>query len=509
MKRFTRFLWILPGLLLMSQFNPQSSRITDTFFPEKHDLPEVTPALKKQKGYTNYEELNAFLKDLCAKFPNQISMSYIGSTKKGRTIPLVQLKSNTPGNKVRVWMQGGLHGDEPASTEAMLYLLYQLLHDPAHADLLQKIDLTVLPMANIDGYLKQTRNNAENLDLNRDQTKLMATESALFKKAFSAFKPHVALDFHEFRPYRRDFAKMSTFGVTSAYDVMFLYSGNLNVPAPLRTYTQEVFLKPTLAQLDQHQLTHHDYVSTDTYQGEIHFNQGSNNARSSATNFALQNIVSTLVEVRGVGIGRTSFKRRIFTGYLVAKAYLNIAASEGEQLFTVLEKADASTDKITVSSKKHLYAGKLDFIDLEKTERIALDVTLRDAWQSKATLSRSRPAAYLLEASQGALVSKIEAYGLQVQRLEAPQAFKVEQFTVQNHQRAAEKYEKMTLQEVTTTLSTLTKTFEAGSFYIPVNQAGSPILFELLEPEAPNSFVSFGVLPTKTGEILPIYRLTP
>ena len=30
---------------------------------------------------------------------------------------------------------------------------------------------------------------------------------------------------------------------------------------------------------------------------------------------------------------------------------------------------------------------------------------------------------------------------------------------------------------------------------------------ELLEPEAPNSFVSFGILRTKINEILPIYRL--
>jgi hypothetical protein len=42
-----------------------------------------------------------------------------------------------------------------------------------------------------------------------------------------------------------------------------------------------------------------------------------------------------------------------------------------------------------------------------------------------------------------------------------------------------------------------------------MDQASSNILIELLEPEAPNSFVSFGILPTKTGEQLPIYRLIP
>lgn len=507
MKRFTRFFWILPALLLMSQFNPQSSRITDTFFPEKHDLPEVTPALKKEKGFTNYEELTAFLKDLVERFPEKISLSYIGNTKKGLAIPLVQLKSSTPGTKVRVWMQGGLHGDEPASTEALLYLLHQLLHEPAQATLLDKIDLAVLPMANIDGFLKQTRNNAENLDLNRDQTKLMAAESALYKQAFAAFQPQVALDFHEYRPYRRDYAKMSSFGVTGAYDVMFLYSGNLNVPANLRQFTQEMFLEPTRQLLNQHQITHHDYVSTDTYQGEIHFNQGSNNARSSATNFALQNTISTLVEVRGVGLGRTSFKRRIFTGYLVAKSYLDIAANKGTAVLQAIETANSSNAPVTVTSKKHIYVGQLDFIDLEKTERIQLDVTLRDAWQSKATLSRTRPAAYLIESSQTELIAKIKAYGLQVEALPAAKSFQIEEFTVQNYQQSAQKYEKMNLQDVTTSSTQLLKNFPAGTYFIPVNQPSSNILFELLEPEAPNSFVSFGVLATQTGKVLPIYRV--
>jgi len=491
----------------MSQFNPQSSRITDTFFPEKHDLAEVSPGLQKQKGFTNYAELIGFLEGLVQKFPDKITLSYIGETKKGLRIPLVQLKSQPTGKKIRVWMQGGLHGDEPASTEALLYLLHQLLHDSSHAATLEKIDLAILPMANIDGYLKQERPNAEGLDLNRDQTKLMAAESSLYKRAFAAFQPQIALDFHEYRPFRRDFAKMSTFGVTSSYDVMFLYSGNLNVPESLRLFTQDAFLSPTRFVLDQHKLTHHDYVSTDDYHGEIHFNQGSNNARSSATNFALQNVISTLVEVRGVGIGRSSFKRRVFTGYLIAKSYLDIAAANVEQIEETLLASQGANNPITVTSKKHIYVGKLDFIDLEKSERIQLDVTLRDAWQSKPGLTRKRPVAYLLDEDQGLLVSKLETYGLKVQRLSEAKTFEIEQYTIKEYQQAAQKYEKMNLQEVSTTITTSTKTFAPGTYYVAVDQKGSNLLFELLEPEAPNSFVSFGVLKTEAQQILPIYRL--
>lgn len=509
MGHLIRICWLLLAFLLMSQFNPQSSRITDKFFPEKEDLPEITPALRKTKGFTNYKELICFLDTLCKQFPEQLNLSYIGKTKKGYDIPLIRLSQKNENKKVKIWMQGGLHGDEPASTEALLYLLYQLLHDKSNAQLLEQIDLAILPMANIDGYLKEERSNAEGLDLNRDQTKLMATESILFKRAFSAFQPHIALDFHEYRPYRRDFAKMSTFGVTSAYDVMFLYSGNLNVPASLRHFTNDHFLAPTRKILDENQLRHNDYVSTDTYRGEIHFNQGSNSARSSATNFALQNVISTLVEVRGVGIGRTSFKRRIFTAYLIAKSFLAQAAAQPEAVFQALEKASTTLpEEITVMSKRKIYVGKLDFIDLEKTENIQLDVTIHDAWQSQAILTRSRPAAYILTADQSSLITKLEAFGLQINVLETPKTFVVEEFTVNEHQTLAEKYEKMTLQEVSIATKSISKTFAAGSYYIAVNQPNGNILFELLEPEAPNSFVRFGVLATKAGATLPIYRST-
>ena len=50
-------------------------------------------------------------------------------------------------------------------------------------------------------------------------------------------------------------------------------------------------------------------------------------------------------------------------------------------------------------------------------------------------------------------------------------------------------------------------TVKQGTYLILTNQRASNILTELLEPEAPNSFVSFGILRTEINQILPIYRL--
>ena len=209
MKKYYFFiLFSLSVSLLTAQLSPQSKKITEKFFSEFEELESLTPALKKKKGYTNYKELIEFLNNISSSHQDKVTLNYIGESAKGKKIPVIFLSNNLSNNeKLSVWMQGGLHGDEPAGTEAMLYLIHTLLNDTKYDYLLDRIDLAILPMANIDGYLKNNRYAANGLDLNRDHTKLMAVETRLIKKAFVKFNPDVALDFHEYRPYRKDFAQ--------------------------------------------------------------------------------------------------------------------------------------------------------------------------------------------------------------------------------------------------------------------------------------------------------------
>jgi hypothetical protein len=65
----------------------------------------------------------------------------------------------------------------------------------------------------------------------------------------------------------------------------------------------------------------------------------------------------------------------------------------------------------------------------------------------------------------------------------------------------------MKLQKVKTEVTTIQKEFPVGTLLISMQQQRSNLLTEVLEPEAPNSFVSFGVLKTKLDDTLPIYRV--
>lgn len=490
-----------------AQLNPQSKQITKKFFPEFEVLENITPALQKKKGFTDYDELMLFLNNLVEQHPETIKLSFIGESQKGHQIPLVLLTTQNTNEKIKVWMQGGLHGNEPASTEGMLYLLDKLLNDSQYTYLLDNVVLAVVPMANIDGYIKQDRYAANGLDLNRDQTKLMAPESVSLKQAFSDFNPEIGLDFHEYRPYRKDFTQLSDFGITSLFDAMFLYSGNLNVPENIRTLTDTLFVENARQILDKNELKHHDYISTGKYGGEIHFNQGSTNARSSATNYALTNTISTLFEIRGVGIGRTSFKRRINTAFLIAISYLETAYHNIELVKNEIKKATESQTDIVVTSAKTIEKDSIKTIDLNTNEIINLEITVRDGMRSKPKLIRKRPTAYLINANQTEIIEKLKILGVVVEILAEDQEQEVETYIVSEYDRDSNKYEKMNLQTIETSIESKKVVFPKGTFKISTNQKRTNIIIEVLEPEALNSFVSFGVLTTNKDETLPIYRV--
>ena len=199
LKKVILYILILNFLAASAQLNQEPKKITGKFFSKHNDIENITPALKKKKGFTNYKELLAFIQEIVKKHPEIVSSNFIGESQKGKKIPIVYIKNNRnkDDKKLRVWMQGGLHGNEPASTESLLFIMHLILEDPKYIYLLDKIELAISPMANIDGSLKNDRYAANGLDLNRDHTKIMAPETKASIRAFNDFNPHVALDFHE------------------------------------------------------------------------------------------------------------------------------------------------------------------------------------------------------------------------------------------------------------------------------------------------------------------------
>jgi hypothetical protein len=173
------------------------------------------------------------------------------------------------------------------------------------------------------------------------------------------------------------------------------------------------------------------------------------------------------------------------------------------QIKTAVE--NPNTD-LVVKSKTPVTKQKLNVIDLETNDLIDIDVNLADAWQTKPSLTRTRPTAYILMPTQENLVEKLKILGLQVQQLKNALEVEVENYMVTDYRKDAEKTEGVFRQNVSTNTKVVKRNFPQGSYVVYMNQPNSNLAVEVLEPEAPNSFVSLSVLETELNQELPIYR---
>ena len=490
---------------MFGQFNPQNDEITKKFFPDS-ELDIHTPSFSK-KGFTNYDDMMLYLNKLVAEHPKVITLSFIGESQKNKKIPMVVLNKDNGNVKVKVWFQGGLHGDEPAGTETMLFLLDKLLNDPDYAYLLEKITLSIVPMANIDGYEKLDRYAANGLDLNRDQVKLICKESNFLKKAFSDYGAEVAVDFHEYRPFRKEFGLLGTDGICSIYDAMFMHSGNLNLPQNLREYTTNVFVGNAKKVLEFNNFLFRDYIASVKHNNEVYFNQCTTEARSSTTSYALTNCISALIEIRGVNLQKTSFKRRINTTFLIATSFLKTVYDDATKIKAVLSISNnTKTENLVVVANKPQEVQTIRAISLKDNSEISIDVKVNNALKCTPVLERKRPIAYLILPEQKILADKLIILGLKVEELNEDKKIKVEAYTVSSIYVNPDEEEGYNSQKAETSISNIEKSFPKGTFIVYLDQKNSKMASEVLEPESENGFVKFETIKVIKNQELPIYR---
>jgi hypothetical protein len=127
-------------------------------------------------------------------FDNQVQI--IGESVLGK--PIYKYELGTGKTKILLWSQ--MHGNESTTTKALFDFFNLLNGNSEYAnDLLKEFTFCCLPMLNPDGALMYTRENANNIDLNRDAKNLTQPESKLLRNTFESFKPHYCYNLHDQR----------------------------------------------------------------------------------------------------------------------------------------------------------------------------------------------------------------------------------------------------------------------------------------------------------------------
>ncbi|MDO4728161.1 MAG: M14 family zinc carboxypeptidase [Bacteroidota bacterium] len=131
---------------------------------------------------------------VCDFLQGKNNVALIGHSTQGRAIH--QYTFGRGATKLLMWSQ--MHGNESTTTKAVLDLINFLESNQASV-LKDKFTIRIIPMLNPDGALLWTRNNANDIDLNRDAQNLTQEESRILRRIIDDFSPDLCFNLHDQR----------------------------------------------------------------------------------------------------------------------------------------------------------------------------------------------------------------------------------------------------------------------------------------------------------------------
>lgn len=149
-------------------------------------------ATKLAGKYITLQDIEPILQTLTTRGTLEI----IGYSVLGK--PIYQFKIGTGMKKIFIWSQ--MHGNEGTTTKAIMdFLLFLQSNTPLSITFLENFTFVFIPMLNPDGAMLYTRENANQVDLNRDSLALSQPESQILRKAYLQFQPDYCFNMHDQR----------------------------------------------------------------------------------------------------------------------------------------------------------------------------------------------------------------------------------------------------------------------------------------------------------------------
>ncbi|MCR5825307.1 MAG: hypothetical protein K6G54_01945, partial [Oscillospiraceae bacterium] len=301
--------------------------------------------------FTSQEEMMAFVQDRTAKCDFMYLYSAGSTPNYGFDIPMVLVTTTeipagatleeaaalvTKDGKANVWYQSQIHPNEPASGEGSLVIIDDFINDAAYQDMLDTINVIIVPRINPDGSYLFSRATYGGFDMNRDHTALKADELAQLHTAWRLFKTEVVIDTHEFTyfGYNTTYQRMS-----NADDIQTTPASSLNNDANLNALALDMAASAFEAEQEAGLRVNH-YGGTGW----------TCNPPIGRCYFGLFDCLSFLVETRGIGAGKNNFERRVRSQEVAVTAYLEYTAEHADE---IKEEVAQAREKLIESGKTY------------------------------------------------------------------------------------------------------------------------------------------------------------
>jgi len=498
--------------------------------PKKRDPATETTAKWEWQTYAEqtsfqktarYDETVAFCKRLAAASP-WIHYESFGVSPRGREMPLLiaskdglfDPQSARKNGKRVVLVQNCIHAGECSGKDGSLMLMRDIAIYKMHADLLDHTVLVVIPIFNLDGHERFSRYGrinqngpdemgwrvtSRNLNLNRDYTKADTVEMRAWLGLWNKWQPDLHIDNH------------TTDGGDWQYDATLDWAEDERMASPVVAWIKNNIDEKLFAMLreDDHlAMTYFSMVDgTDISKG---IRSGAFSPRFSHGYVAMRNRPSILVEAHAMKPYRT----RVRTTYDVMKRVLEIIERDPKGLGAAVRAADLETSHLGTLRKPLALSmrttddGEPFTIKGVDYTVVKSDVSTRDwityhpenpkdiasTWFHDIVPDKTiiPPRAYIIPPEWTEVIARLGLHGVRFDRISAATTLNVEQYRLTNPQFAKTPFEGRFRVSYEITTERIKKKIPRGSAMVPMNQPGARIAIHLLEPDAPDSLLSWG-----------------
>lgn len=480
----------------------------------------------EKTGYrqtARYDETIAYSRKLDDASP-LIRYQSFGKSGEGRDLPLLLVaegdtfspQAARKAGKAVLLIQACIHPGEPDGKDAGLALLRDIAVTKTRKGLLGKVVVLYMPIYNVDGHerfgpynrINQNgpeemgwRANATNLNLNRDYMKLDAPETRAWMKVWNEWKPDLLIDCHV------------TNGADYRYDITYIYEHHQHVPKAIQDWHRDAFDGRIFPATEKAGSLLAQYMlfrdNRDPSKGIDAFIMP---PRFSTGYTPLRNSPGLTIETHMLKDYRTRV-RGTYDLLMYTLEELNrntetllraVRQSEEEAIqlgrsFDPSKLVPLSVEFTDKSAPFHLKGveAQTDISEVSGKGRVVfgskpVDYTVPFYDDTRVTNAVASPLYYIIPPQWKDVIEVAAAHGLRLQRLSAPAEIEVESYRFSDVKWASRPFEGRLRVSYKTSTVLERRKYLAGSILIPLAQPSSRVALQLLEPDAPDSFVSWG-----------------
>jgi hypothetical protein len=467
-----------------------------------------------------YEETIAYARRLADASP-AIEYRSFGRSGQGRDLPLLiasETGTFTPQDaqaqeKAVVLIQACIHAGEPDGKDAGFALLRDIAITKTVAGILNNVVLLFIPIYNTDGHERSSPYNRINQNgpadmgwrttstyqnLNRDYMKADTPETRAWLKLWNEWNPNLFIDCHV------------TDGADYRCNITYHHEHHAGVDDAVLEWERDVFggrVAPATEAAGNVISWYLEFIDNrDLTRGTRDFN---GSPRFSTGYVPVRNRPGILIETHMI----KDYRSRVIGTY----DFLRAALTEVNRDPARLRQVGRQADERTIAACGEGQTFPLDFelteeptpfqlrafeYETEHSEisgdlrvvygREPLDLTVPMYQTFRVKRAVTPPRYYIVPVQWTEVIEVIKAHGLQFKTLAEPATIEVESYRFQNVHWPSEPFEGRHMPRFAIERITDKRVFPTGSLVVPLGQSLARVAINLLEPEAPDSFVRWG-----------------